>query len=61
MLQAIVGDDDLQAGMGGEQGTGGFYAATGNGGGGLRAAVEQQRFCARLKRGAFSGCVRSLG
>ena len=55
MLQAVVGDDELHFGMGGEQGACGFNAAAGNGGGGLGAAVEQQGFVACFGGAAVGG------
>ena len=55
MLQAVVGDDELQVGMGGEQGAGGFYAAAGDGGGRVGAAVKQQGFVACFGGGAVRG------
>ena len=40
VLQTVVGDDELQVGMGGEQGAGGFYATAGDGGGRVGAAMQ---------------------
>jgi hypothetical protein len=55
VLQAVVGDDELHFGMGGEQGAGGFNAAAGNGGGRVSAAIKQQGFIACFGGAAVGG------